>query len=186
MFLHLRWYNIDVKPYRMRPINTLLPRKDVEDLELIKKRFKIPYTEIIRRGIFGLKENHWTDYYRWKNGTHPPRFRKDSIREEMEEKFKESFLDPEYNYRKIEFSPRKPGERIRICLSMAEGDLQFLKASTKREGTISSYLSYLVHTMGYLKTVPSEDEVPLNSFRISQYVGHKKITFGIRMEDKRF
>lgn len=185
MFLHLRWYGIDVEPYRTRSVNALWPVEDAKNLQTISKRLKIPCSEILRRSVFSLKEDLWTEYNYWKNGTPPPKFRKHSIREEIEERFKEPFLDPENDCRKIEFSAPKTEERVRIGLSMAEGDLQFLKALWKKKVTIGDYLSYLLRTKGSSMTVPSGDEVSINSFGIKQCARHAKITFGIRTEDDR-
>lgn len=65
MFLHLRWYGINVDAYRLKSVNVSLPSEDVYRLEMVKKRYNIPYGEIFNRAIFYLRRYIWEPYRKW-------------------------------------------------------------------------------------------------------------------------
>ena len=191
MFLHLRWYDIDITPYRTKSVNAVLPVEYVKRLKQVSNRFKIPYSEIFRREIFMRKKYHWERHNYWDAVGHPPEFRKHSIREELEEEFK-NIQEPRFTYwrmesaqqskKQIQIKPR-PGNQVRICFRMTEGDLRFVKMLSGKE-TIGDYLRLLIPKESYFERLASSaDVIPVNRFGIEQYRQHRKIIFGVRMED---
>ncbi len=191
MFLHLRWYGIDIAPYRTKSVNAVLPVEYAKRLKRMSNRFKIPYSEIFRRKIFELKKLHWKYHNYWDAVGHPPEFRKHSIREELEEEFK-NIQERGFTYwrmeseqktkKRVRIKPRT-GKGVRICLRLTEGDLRMVKILVDKE-TIGDCLKLLIPKESDLETpTSSADVVPVNGFEIEQYRPHRKITLGVRMED---
>ena len=70
MFLHLRWFGIDVAPYKQVTVSAALPYEDVEYLKKYLRNFRnidfftrktsdplnIPYSEAFRRAIVSVKQ----------------------------------------------------------------------------------------------------------------------------------
>jgi hypothetical protein len=193
MFLHLRWYGIDIAPYQTRWVNAVLPVEYAKRLRQVSKKFKIPYSEIFRREIFRLKKWHWERHNYWEAVGHPPEFRKHSVREELEEEFK-YIRERGFTYWRIELEQRakkrvrikqRTGNGVRICLRLTEGDLRIVKILLRKE-TIGDCLKLLIPKESDLQPVTSSaDMVPVNRFEIEQYRPHRKITFGIRTDDYR-
>ncbi len=191
MFLHLRWYGIDIAPYRTKSVNAELPVECARRLKQVSNKFKIPYSEIFRRVIFSWKKSHWEYHNYWEAVGHPPEFRKHSIREELEEEFK-NIQARGFTYWRMEFELQtkkrtrtrpKTGNQVRICLKMTEGDLRFAKIISGKE-TIGDCLGHLIGDGSYFDRLPSSADVaPVNRFEIEQYRPHRKISLWVRMGD---
>jgi hypothetical protein len=76
-------------------------------------------------------------------------------------------LDQSSNLKLLYHKPEM-GERVRICLRLRSGQIEFLKEMWKAEGSMGDCLGYVIRQYGHF---------------VSEVKRHKRITLGIRMED---
>lgn len=171
MYLHLRWFGINVEPYRMKTINIMLPRKDYEYLKEIFELYRIPYSDVFRQAIFHFKRYVLRQYFRDLKRSRQEDIQENariSISEEMDEILQRAFRDSMFRGPKIAFYTSTHEDRVRICLRMTTWDHQFLLKISNPGTSVSDCLGYLLKRMRE------------NIIRKSS---HKKITFGIRMSE---
>ncbi len=179
MFLHLRWYDIDVRPYRKRTITVRLPKSDLEYLELVKKKYGVPYIEFLKWALMDLKRficGSYVRYMRIEAGDEnsPPVVRV-SITEQLDVEWRLALEDRKFNYHPFIGHVAQQSKKQRLCLRIAFADLEFLKNISKPGVTLSDSLSYVI---GRVKGSKTEEW--------SQgYKPHLKRTFGIPIEDYR-
>jgi hypothetical protein len=171
MYLHLRWFDISVKPYRMKAINVVLPRIDYEYLKEINELYRIPYADVLRQAIFHFKKYLLREYLRHlqrsaqKNIQEKVRI---SISEEMDEILQRALKDSTFQGPRLAFYNSSSEERVRICLRMTTWDHQFLLQISKAQTSVSDCLAYLLKRMRE---------------NIIQESSHKKLTFGVRISE---
>ena len=170
MFLYLRWYKIDVDGYRLRPVNVLLPSEDIDRLEMVKKKYNIPYGEIFSRAIFYIRRDIW-ERYRSNRGY--------VVREQLDEKVQEIIKNRRFKP-KVRFNKFEAGKKSRVCFRMKNGDIKLLNDLSKGEVSLGTCLHYIVNRTiriyrkkgGYL---PMWTERLIVGFK-----PHSKITFAVR------
>ncbi len=210
MFLHLRWYGIDVAPYKPVTVSAFLPHEEIEYLKYLRKfrnidfftgktsdQLNIPYSEAIRRAIIHVKEKILKDYRQWAEQTNnepPPKPSADSLKEHLDLFMNEIVQEHEFLLLIRRDFPRVPrkGNRIRICLRLTKGDLKFLRDITRRPATMGDYLYYLIRAMrGFRMEVRRKNGQLISENKpirfpiplIRKYEPHKKMTMAIRMND---
>ncbi len=188
MYLHLRWYNIDVQPYRLRPINVSLPLKDVENLKGVKRDYGIPYGEFFCRAIFYVRADLWKRYNGWiDNENCEERLSKSRgyiIREQLDGKVEKALqgskFDPGIRFDRIE-----PGRRCRVCFRMKAADLKLLGCLSKGEMHLDECLHYLIRrTIKIYPKKQGEDSRWVKRLIVA-YKPHWQITFSVREMDCR-
>jgi hypothetical protein len=63
MFLHLRWFDIDERPYGMKAVNITLSSKDYDYIREINA-CGIPYSNLFRESVAHAKRNLYREYLR--------------------------------------------------------------------------------------------------------------------------
>lgn len=167
MFLHLRWLDIDERPYGMRAVNVTLSPKDYEYISEINA-CGIPYSDLFREAIDHAKRGLYREYLRHLQRSGKEDIEKIQVAENIDETLQRSFEDPTFRWPVETFYNKSPRERVRMCLRMTVWDLRLLKRILDPKSSVGDFLVILVRRM--------------RGCVLPRRV-HKKMTFGMRMED---
>jgi hypothetical protein len=176
MFLHLRWYGINVHGYQLKTVNVSLPPEDIDRLEMVKKRYKIPYGEIFNRAIFYLK----TDF----GDKSLLKYRDYVVRERLDEEIRRAFKNPDF-HPEVGFVRPKSAKRNRICFRMKNKDIEFLKDLSKGEANLTLCLHYLIRRTIRIYHREGRESSMWVKRLIHGYHPHSKKTFTVRDFDCR-
>lgn len=188
MFLKLRWHGIDeVGPYRVKSVNVLLSPDGVDRLEMVKLRHDVPYSQIIRRAIFYLKDYTWKRYKEWveiETYDEPlPKYKGYTIREQLDKKVEEALRRPGFEPG-IQFLEHGPEKRVRVCFRMTIGDIAFLSRISKGKATLSECVGHLIRkNVRIYRRKSGKRGLPWITGLIIRYKPHRKITFPVRQKD---
>lgn len=188
MFLKLRWHGIEeVGPYRAKSVNVLLSPDEVDRLEMVKVRHDVPYSQIIRRAIFYLKESTWRRYKEWVEiETYDealPKYKGYTIREQLDKKVEEALRRPGFEPG-IQFREHGSEKKVRVCFRMTIGDIAFLSRISKGNASLSECVGHLIRkNIIIYRRKNGKQGLPWIAGLIIRYKRHRKITFPVRQKD---